>query len=66
MRMLPTMLKNSPATATELISGDGEFNEAGFKDFVDRAKLHEHGGTYAVVAIMGPQSSGKIIDLLIN
>ncbi|KAH6774990.1 hypothetical protein C2S52_012551 [Perilla frutescens var. hirtella] len=44
---------------TELISGDGALNEAGFRDFIKSTKLHKCGVSYAVVAIMGPQSSGK-------
>lgn len=43
---------------TQLIARDGEFNAEGFRNFVDSVKLHECGLSYAVVAIMGPQSSG--------
>ncbi|KAL3851566.1 hypothetical protein ACJIZ3_013448 [Penstemon smallii] len=45
--------------ATQLISGDGEFNAAGIRNFINSLKFQECGLSYAVVAIMGPQSSGK-------
>lgn len=43
---------------TQLIDKDGEFNAAGLEDFVRKINLAECGLSYAVVAIMGPQSSG--------
>ncbi|KAK3188901.1 hypothetical protein Dsin_028462 [Dipteronia sinensis] len=45
--------------STQLIDGDGEFNVAGLDNFVRTTKLANCGLSYAVVAIMGPQSSGK-------
>ncbi|PON62048.1 RHD3/Sey [Trema orientale] len=45
--------------ATQLIDGNGEFNVAGLENFTKGVKLAECGLSYAVVAIMGPQSSGK-------
>ncbi|KAI4296630.1 hypothetical protein L6164_036575 [Bauhinia variegata] len=45
--------------ATQLIDGNGEFNVAGLENFMKKVKLAECGLSYAVVAIMGPQSSGK-------
>ncbi|KAM5587220.1 protein ROOT HAIR DEFECTIVE 3 [Rosa sericea] len=45
--------------ATQLIDGDGGFNAAGLDRFVKEAKVIDCGLSYAVVAIMGPQSSGK-------
>ncbi|BFG28353.1 hypothetical protein CerSpe_146270 [Prunus speciosa] len=45
--------------ATQLIYRDGEFNSSGLDRFVKEVKLAECGLSYAVVAIMGPQSSGK-------
>ncbi|XP_008225727.1 PREDICTED: protein ROOT HAIR DEFECTIVE 3 homolog 2-like [Prunus mume] len=45
--------------ATQLIYGDGQFNSSGLDRFVKEVKLAECGLSYAVVAIMGPQSSGK-------
>lgn len=53
--------------ATQLVDGNGEFNVAGLDTFMKKAKLGDCGLSYAVVAIMGPQSSGKnsVIDLLL-
>ncbi|XP_042490414.1 protein ROOT HAIR DEFECTIVE 3 homolog 2-like [Macadamia integrifolia] len=45
--------------STQLIDRNGEFNVAGLENFVKTIKLAECGLSYAVVAIMGPQSSGK-------
>jgi hypothetical protein len=47
------------ACAIQLIDGDGEFNVDGLQNFVKSVKLADCGLSYAVVAIMGPQSSGK-------
>ncbi|KAJ7969262.1 Protein ROOT HAIR DEFECTIVE 3-like [Quillaja saponaria] len=44
---------------TQLIDGSGEFNVAGFENFMKKVNLADCGLSYAVVAIMGPQSSGK-------
>ncbi|KAG5395234.1 hypothetical protein IGI04_025197 [Brassica rapa subsp. trilocularis] len=44
---------------TQLIDGKGEFNVEGLDTFVNKTKLSDSGLSYAVVAIMGPQSSGK-------
>ncbi|OMP10665.1 Root hair defective 3 GTP-binding protein, partial [Corchorus capsularis] len=46
-------------SSTQLIDGDGEFNVAGLENFMRTTKLSNCGLSYAVVAIMGPQSSGK-------
>ncbi|XP_058073929.1 protein ROOT HAIR DEFECTIVE 3-like [Magnolia sinica] len=45
--------------STNLIDGDGAFNVSGIENFVKAVKLGECGLSYAVVSIMGPQSSGK-------
>ncbi|XP_028759325.1 protein ROOT HAIR DEFECTIVE 3 homolog 2-like isoform X1 [Neltuma alba] len=45
--------------ATQLIDGDGVFNVAGLDAFMKKAKVADCGLSYAVVAVMGPQSSGK-------
>ncbi|KDP33110.1 hypothetical protein JCGZ_13554 [Jatropha curcas] len=45
--------------STQLIDGDGVFNVAGLDNFIRTTKLSDCGLSYAVVAIMGPQSSGK-------
>jgi len=46
-------------TTLQLIDGSGTFNEKGLEAFVREVRLAECGLSYAVVAIMGPQSSGK-------
>ncbi|KAJ3671153.1 hypothetical protein LUZ60_008579 [Juncus effusus] len=43
----------------QLIDGDGGFNVSGVESFMKTVKLNECGLSYAVVSIMGPQSSGK-------
>ncbi|KAH9625307.1 hypothetical protein KSS87_011325, partial [Heliosperma pusillum] len=45
--------------STQLIDGHGNFNVAGFNPFLKGVKLAECGNSYAIVSIMGPQSSGK-------
>ncbi|KMT05555.1 hypothetical protein BVRB_7g176770 [Beta vulgaris subsp. vulgaris] len=45
--------------STQLIDGDGAFNVAGIGSFLKEQKLAECGLSYAIVSIMGPQSSGK-------
>ncbi|KAG9132048.1 hypothetical protein Leryth_017822 [Lithospermum erythrorhizon] len=45
--------------STHLIDGDGTFNIVGVDNFVKEVKLAECGLSYAIVSIMGPQSSGK-------
>ncbi|KAK6150198.1 hypothetical protein DH2020_017723 [Rehmannia glutinosa] len=52
---MPEMARD--AFPTQLIAGDGEFNSAGLRSFINSVKLHDCGLSYAVVAIMGPQSS---------
>ncbi|PWA80942.1 protein ROOT HAIR DEFECTIVE 3 [Artemisia annua] len=44
---------------TNLIDENGMFNGVGLDNFIKRVKLGKCGLSYAVVAIMGPQSSGK-------
>ncbi|XP_020697324.1 protein ROOT HAIR DEFECTIVE 3 [Dendrobium catenatum] len=45
--------------STQLIDGDGVYNVSGMENFMKTVKLGECGLSYAVVSIMGPQSSGK-------
>ncbi|KAG2649314.1 hypothetical protein PVAP13_1NG110100 [Panicum virgatum] len=45
--------------STELIDGDGVFNVSELENFMKEARLGECGLSYAVVSIMGLQSSGK-------
>ncbi|XP_022846900.1 protein ROOT HAIR DEFECTIVE 3-like [Olea europaea var. sylvestris] len=47
------------SSSTHLIDGDGTFNVSGIDNFMKEVKLSECGLSYAVVSIMGPQSSGK-------
>lgn len=47
--------------STQLIDGNGDFNVAGLDNFVRTTKLADCGLSYAVVAIMGPQSSGMFV-----
>lgn len=43
----------------QLIDGNGDFNMDGVEDFVKSTNLIHAGLDYQIVAIMGPQSSGK-------
>ncbi|THF94808.1 hypothetical protein TEA_002608 [Camellia sinensis var. sinensis] len=45
--------------STQLIDGSGKFNVTGLDNFMRAVKLRELGLSYAFVAIMSPQSSGK-------
>ncbi|CAL5327878.1 unnamed protein product [Camellia sinensis] len=56
---LSQMEEGSESCSTHLIEGDGTFNFAGIENFLKEVKLAECGLSYAVVSIMGPQSSGK-------
>ncbi|KAK7261718.1 hypothetical protein RIF29_28036 [Crotalaria pallida] len=51
--------KDESCCSTQLIDGDGAFNVTGIESFMKEVKLAECGLSYAVVSIMGPQSSGK-------
>ncbi|GAV84913.1 RHD3 domain-containing protein [Cephalotus follicularis] len=53
------MAKSAESCSTQLIDGDGNFNVEGIEHFIKDVKLGECGLSYAVVSIMGPQSSGK-------
>jgi hypothetical protein len=46
------------AFSMQLIDGDGVFNVSVLDNFMKEVKLGECGLSYAVVSIMGPQSSG--------
>ncbi|XP_022994736.1 protein ROOT HAIR DEFECTIVE 3 homolog 2-like isoform X1 [Cucurbita maxima] len=52
-------MRRDDCYTTQLIDNNGEFNASGLQDFVGKIKLADCGLSYAVVAIMGPQSSGK-------
>lgn len=47
------------APVLQVVSGDGQFNTEGVQDFVAANKLDTCGVGYSIVAITGPQSSGK-------
>lgn len=51
--------KSDESCSVQLIDGDGAFNVDGIDSFIKDVKLGECGLSYAVVSIMGPQSSGK-------
>ncbi|XP_028756282.1 protein ROOT HAIR DEFECTIVE 3 homolog 1-like [Neltuma alba] len=53
------MANSEGCCSTQLIDGEGTFNVAGIEKFMKEVKLGECGLSYAVVSIMGPQSSGK-------
>ncbi|XP_004510375.1 protein ROOT HAIR DEFECTIVE 3 [Cicer arietinum] len=53
------MENSETCCSTQLIDGDGIFNATGIDKFMKEVKLGECGLSYAVVSIMGPQSSGK-------
>jgi hypothetical protein len=44
--------------SSQLISGDGVLNMQGLENFTRTTNLSQRGLSYAVVAIMGPQSGG--------
>ncbi|CAL9129165.1 unnamed protein product [Musa acuminata var. zebrina] len=55
--------------SVQLIDGDGVFNVAGIEHFMKTTKLVDCGLSYAVVSIMGPQSSGiayEFLELLLS
>ncbi|KAJ0075275.1 hypothetical protein Patl1_33521 [Pistacia atlantica] len=53
------MVNSEESCSTQLIDGDGAFNVTGIDHFIKDVKLGDCGLSYAVVSIMGPQSSGK-------
>uniref|UniRef100_A0A6N2M7K3 GB1/RHD3-type G domain-containing protein n=1 Tax=Salix viminalis TaxID=40686 RepID=A0A6N2M7K3_SALVM len=53
------MEKTDDCCSTHLIDGDGTFVDTGLDHFIKEVKLGECGLSYAIVSIMGPQSSGK-------
>lgn len=44
---------------SQVVSGDGDFNETGVRQFVSAAHIDTAGVDYQTIAITGPQSSGK-------
>ena len=49
----------------QLIDGDGMFNASGLDSLTKAMRFSECGLSYAVVSIMGPQSSGTLFLSLI-
>ncbi len=47
------------STICQVITGDGQFDTASVQQFVEENALAACKTNYQVVAIMGPQSSGK-------
>lgn len=59
--------KSADCCSTHLIDGDGTMDVVGLEKFMKEVKLSECGLSYAIVSIMGPQSSGtysyaRVID----
>ncbi|KAF9685133.1 hypothetical protein SADUNF_Sadunf03G0022700 [Salix dunnii] len=52
-------MEKSDGCSAHLIDGDGTFNDTGLEQLIKEVKLGECGLSYAIVSIMGPQSSGK-------
>ena len=46
----------------QLIDGNGRFNVDGLKDFMTATEFAQSGLSYAIVAIIGSQSSGKQVS----
>jgi len=53
-----TILMAEDSRSFQLISGDGVFNVKGLENFTRTTNLAQRRLSYAVVAIIGPQSSG--------
>ena len=47
----------------QLIDGNGNFNVEGLKDFTTTTGFAHCGRSYAIVAIIGPQSSGLFFSV---
>ncbi|KAI4313392.1 hypothetical protein L6164_026379 [Bauhinia variegata] len=56
----PDLSTNDGCHGFQVINGDGKFNGEGLEDFATKVQLNQN-PSYAVVAIIGPQSSGKSI-----
>ena len=57
-------MEGGDCCATQLVDGDGAFNVSGLDNFIRAVKLAGCGLSYAVVAIMGPQSSGMFDSII--
>jgi protein SEY1 len=56
-------MNSEGCVSTQLIDENGEFNVEGLERFIKEIKLADCGLSYAVVSIMGPQSSGMVLNL---
>ncbi|PPD80359.1 hypothetical protein GOBAR_DD22731 [Gossypium barbadense] len=56
-QLLKLFTTSDECCSVQLSDGDGSFNDTGIESFIKEVKLHECGLSYAVVSIMGPQSS---------
>lgn len=52
---------NGALQQIQLIDGEGNYNLTGIETFAPKVKLADCGLSYAVIAIMGPQSSGTLL-----
>lgn len=43
----------------QVVNDDGDFDDSGVEEFLRSGNIDAAGVNYTVVAIMGPQSSGK-------
>ena len=57
--MLPSSGPPNGTSKIQVVDGGGQFNEPELQKFVADSKLAESKTDYQIVAIMGPQSSGK-------
>lgn len=55
----PEGVMSNEQQVIQVVSGDGEFNENGVRQFVSAAHIDTAGVDYQTIAITGPQSSGK-------
>jgi polynucleotide 5'-kinase involved in rRNA processing len=56
---LPAKMGSSKPGILQLVRGDGEFQTEALENFVKEHKIASAGVDYQVIAITGPQSSGK-------
>lgn len=53
------VMLQSSAGILQVVSGDGDFNDDGVISFMRENDVQDAGVDYQVIAITGPQSSGK-------
>jgi hypothetical protein len=62
--MATTTIDDSCATQIQIIDGEGVFKVTVFDNFIKTSDMANTGLNYAVVGIIGPQSSGNSFILL--